>query len=199
LSFSEQDDVIAIWLAWFNAESTGRHATSDLKVRDAMIRKILRESLRLGNVIPELHSRLLLVYLRHSAESASDLYARSKEIRSTYRPSPLFYHHAFELLSAAGCDLQAVQATYEDWRSVCTTPSERVAAVMMLAEHLLKSGRAKDANDAVEVTRREVRGDSAAFAGLEAEWRELLDTAEATGDSEEDDGDVDMDGSGAEE
>jgi hypothetical protein len=51
----------------------------------------------------------------------------------------------------------------------------------------------------VEVTRREVRGNSAAFAGLEAEWRELLDTAEATGDSEEDDGDVDMDGSGAEE
>jgi hypothetical protein len=49
------------------------------------------------------------------------------------------------------------------------------------------------------MTRREVRGDSAALAGLEAEWRELLDTAEATGDSEEDDNDVDMNGSDAEE
>jgi hypothetical protein len=199
LSSTEQEDVIAIWLAWFRAESAGRHTASDLKLRDAMIRRILRESLRLGNVIPELHSRLLLAYLQHSAESASDLFARLKEIQSTYRPSPLFYHRAFGLLPAAGFDRQAVQATYEAWRSVCTSPSERVVAVMTLAEHLLGSGGAKDANDAVEVTRREVRGDSAALAGLEAEWRELLDTAEATGDSEEDDNDVDMNGSDAEE
>ncbi|RSH93825.1 U3 snoRNP protein [Saitozyma podzolica] len=199
LSSTDHEDVIAIWLAWFNAESTGRHTASDLKVGNAMIRKILRESLRLGNVVPGLHSRLLLAYLQHSAESASDLFARLKEIQSTYRPSPLFYHRAFGLLSAAGSDRQAVQATYEAWRSVCTSPSERVVAVMTLAEHLLRSGRAKDANDAVEVTRREVRGDSAVLAGLEAEWKELLDTAEATGDSEEDGDDVDMDGSDAEE
>lgn len=191
---------------WEEEQADTVNAEADATKRlDALYRQTIRDTLR-QSAIPHLHDAVLTKYFDWQIRRRPDQLLHSLEqIARTYRPSQLFYREAFDAI-AATATVKDLGAVYELWRSASKTGEAKVAAVLHWATWQLHHGSGAGAADAVDIMRRELRGDAAAADQLERGWAAALDRVEQRPEvdssldgDEDEEGDVDMeDGSGSE-
>jgi hypothetical protein len=193
MSFSEQQDVLAIWTSFLDWEET--QSVEDPTRLDGIYKRLLRETLR-QSAVPELHPSILAKYFEYTTrQSPASLLSTLERITSTYRPSYTFFREAFDAIALRSEDaLKELRVVYRQWRAASQVNHDKVGATLYWAEWLLDNQHGKDASDAVDVMRREVSRDAAALADLEAGWTELMNDAEKRGEeqSEYEDEDIEM-------
>jgi len=185
LSPEDKADVIAIYTGYLEWESD----ESTLKEVDGIYKRILRETLR-QDWIPELHPTVLASYyeflLSRQPETTVSHIAILEPIITTYSPSHEFYQRAFDMISTRSLNPEEdLRKVYMRWRSSARNNRDKVGATLQWADWLLENGEGKKAYDAVDVMRREVRGDEAALAELEAGWISVMEDANGEVESSE--------------
>jgi hypothetical protein len=197
MSLEEQQDVLAIWIAYLDWEEV--QSASDTVRLDGIYKRLLRETLR-QTAVPELHPSILAKYFEYSInQNSTSLLVTLERIASTYRPSYTFFREAFDVIALRSEDaFNDLRSVYRQWRAASQLKHDKVGATLYWAEWLLDHQHGKEASDAVDVMRREVSMDKAALADLDAGWTGLMDAAEQRGqeseEEEEEDGDVEMGG-----
>lgn len=179
LSPEDQRAVIALWTTWAAWEETQGAENPHWK-------KLLRDSLRLGAGIPDLHSSMLASYYGARVRSGMTPAKALEVVIAGYQPTAAFFALAFPLLAELNGAHAPLAKLYGAWRAACRTSEERVSAVLTWAEWLLERSKGREAYDAVETVRREARGDEAEIGRLEAGWKGLLDEVERRAAGDED-------------
>jgi hypothetical protein len=177
LSPEDKADVIAIYTGYLEWESD----ESTLAEVDGIYKRVLRETLR-QDCIPELHGTVLASYyeflLSRQPETTISHIAILEPIITTYSPSHEFYQRAFDIISTRSSSPEEdLKKVYMRWRASARSNSDKVGATLQWADWLMENGEGKKAYDAVDVMRREVRGDEAAMAELEAGWIAVMEDA----------------------
>jgi hypothetical protein len=184
LSPEDKADVIAIYTGYLEWESE----ESALVEVDGIYKRILRETLR-QDCIPELHPTVLASYyeflLSRQPETTISHIAILEPIITTYSPSHEFYQRAFDIISTRSSSPEEdLRKVYMRWRASARSNSDKVGATLQWADWLMENGEGKKAYDDVDVMRREVRGDEAAMAELEAGWIAVMEDANGEQSSE---------------
>ncbi|TXT13606.1 hypothetical protein VHUM_00973 [Vanrija humicola] len=186
LDAAGQETVIQLWKFWARWEDKQANNA-------AHWRRLLRDSLRLGAGIPELHQTLLADYYASQLRAGTAPSKALDAVIKSYQPTPLFFELAFDALDELNGTQEALAKLYGSWRAACRTAADRVEAVLVWVQWLVEHAKGRVAHDAVGAVLSEVKGDDAASGELEAGWKEILDEAER--EREEADEDVDMSGS----
>jgi hypothetical protein len=148
-------------------------------------KKVLRDSLRTGTSLPDLHPTLLASYFIAQLRSGKSASHTLQTIKSLYLPTPRFFSLVFASPETTAMSHPDLVALYTAWRGSCKTVADKVGAVLVWAGWLLRNGKASDGAKAVEVVRKEVRSDEGALGELESGWKGLLDDMERTRREEE--------------
>ncbi|WVQ69785.1 uncharacterized protein L199_008005 [Kwoniella botswanensis] len=186
VSEEEREDVISIWKLWIDNElqNSDGHMDDRWKV-------ILRESMKLGVHVPELHGDVLGYFIINTLKSGENVNGILNNIKP-YQPTFNTFNLVFTSLQANNVQPDDLKKIYNAWRGVCKTPYEKAQAALAYAQVLLGiKGKGKEAYDIIEITKREVRVDEGVEKYLEAEWKALLD-AEAESEGESGDEDEEM-------
>ena len=179
LSVADQKIVQSIWRIWAAFEEKQCQQTG--LGLDHGWEPILRDSLRLGEGLPDLHPSLLGEYCLSAlrCNPLRPVLPTVERISAKYRPNPIFFDIVFAALSYYSNDrFRELSRLYEIWRRVCREGQDRVQAAMAWAGWLLKNEKGREAGLAVAVARREVRDDELALAELERGWKGMLDQRE---------------------
>lgn len=182
LSREDADIVAQIWLLWMSWEEEQRAA--DRFGMDKLWKKTMRESMRTGSEVPNLHSRMLARYFDFRLKAASPESALPifRELAATYRPRTDFFISAMKVFygyALATRNLAGLDEVFQAWRAAAQSPYEVIRATIVYARACLGAGHPKAAAAAVDVIRREMRENPAMLAELETEWASLLDEKEA--------------------
>ncbi len=185
LSASDQGEAQEIWLLWANYMEK-MHLGNGEDIESAW-QPILRDSLRLGAGLPDLHPTLLGMYFLRTLQRDRNRDPHRPvptlvRICAKYRPDPIFFSTAFTGLAEHATDNNRdLSKLYTTWRTVCRTGEEKVTAVLTWARWLMQDRKGREASSAVDVVRSEVRDDQNALVELESGWKKLLDGAERNG------------------
>ncbi|OCF71584.1 U3 small nucleolar RNA-associated protein 6 [Kwoniella mangroviensis CBS 8886] len=181
LSEEEGEDVRSIWKLWIDKEL--QNPDGNLEERWKVI---LRESMKLGVHVRDLHGDVLGYYIINTLKSGEEVNGVLNKIKS-YQPTFNTFNLVFTSLQDNNVQPDDLKKIYNAWRGFCKTPYEKAQAALAYAQVLLGiKGKGKEAYDVIEVTKREVRVDEGVEKYLEAGWKMLVD-AESEGDSGDED------------
>ncbi|WVW82805.1 hypothetical protein I302_104816 [Kwoniella bestiolae CBS 10118] len=182
LTDEEKEDVRSIWKIWIDQEL--HNPANDLEERWKVI---LRESMKMGVNVPELHGDVLGYYLVNRLEAGEDVGGVLGRLKG-YQPTFNTFKLVFSSINQLNLESNDLKKLYNAWRQVCKTPYEVAQASLFYAKVLLGiRGKGREAYDIIEVAKREVRVDEGVENYLEAEWKVLVDAESASDDSGDED------------